>query len=191
MKKDVRKKIEKPRNPLLKRGFAYAIDWYVSWVICAIPVAVIWSIQTGQKEIITDLYGLGYPKDVVAFALCLLCGMLYYYVVPLVNGGQTLGKKLVGLKIVGLDGKPLDSKVLALRQIVMVMIIESSLGLVVTHISQMLSIYTFDSVGDIFSYIMLACFAISVILVCINGNALHDYVCKSKVIEIKKEGGIY
>ena len=172
-----------PPAPLNRRTFAFLLDWYLGSAFSAVPVGILWNMQTGEEVINTDITLFEAPYGWLAGALGLLFGIIYYYAVPLkVWQGQTLGKRLMALRITGEDGQPLSAGSLALRQIVGVMILEGSFMLTGQYVLQMLTMLTRGTIGKGPGYLLLAVFLISAWMVCKGGKAAHDIWAGSKVV---------
>ncbi len=180
-KKEVRRKIVEA--PLSKRVFAYVVDWYLGWVFTALPVAYMWTVISQKAEMNMDITLFESPYGYIAGILGILFGIIYYFVFPLISDGQTLGKKFLSIKIVGENNEKLSAKNLAIRQILGVMIAESSFILAGNYLAQMIGMITFKEVGTIITYVMLAGFIISCIMVLRKQRAIHDILAHSKVIE--------
>lgn len=170
-----------------KRIFAYLLDWYLGWVFTAIPVAYMWTITTQKTEINTDITLFAGNQAFLAGILGVLFGILYYFVFPLLNNGQTLGKKFTGIKIIDEKGGKLTTKALAIRQILGVMIAESSFILAGNYIAQMIGMLTIPEVGVFITYGMLALFVVSCIMVIKKQRAIHDIIAHSMVVETTTE----
>lgn len=172
-----------PPAPLNRRTFAFLLDWYLGSAFSAVPVGILWNMQTGEEVINTDITLFESPYGWLAGLLGLLFGAVYYYVVPLkVWRGQTLGKRLMDIRITGEDGQPLSAGSLALRQIVGVMILEGSFMLTGQYVLQMLNMLTKGVIGKGPGYLMLGVFLISAWMVCKGGKAVHDTWAYSKVV---------
>lgn len=179
MKKNTKTK----KAPFNKRAFAYIIDWYFGWVFCALPVYWLWNVVTKEANINTDITLFPKPYGIVAGLLGLLFGVIYYYVVPLKLDGQTLGKKILSLKIVGENGEKLSAANLAKRQILDVMILESSFMITGDYVAKIISMFTFDIVGKVINYVMLVTFLVSCYMAFKKGTAIHDSFGHSMVVE--------
>lgn len=177
------KRVKIKMASLNKRLFAYVIDWYFGWAFCAIPVGWLWSVVTREQAINTDITLFAKPYGFVAGLLGILFGIIYYYVVPLKFDGQTLGKKFLSIKIVDENGDKLSAVNLAKRQILGVMIAESSFMLAGDYLCKMLGMLTFEMVGTVLTYVMLATFFVSCFMTFKNGKAIHDILGHSMVIE--------
>lgn len=169
--------------PLNKRLFAYMIDWYFGWIFCAAPVGFMWNVMTHQEKLNFDLQLFDKPYGLFVGLIGICFGIIYYYVIPLASEGQTLGKKFLSLRIVNEDGTKIKAKELAIRQIIFVMILESSFMITGNYFSQILSIYTNNLVGEIISYAMFATFLVTCYLVFKKGKAIHDLFGHSIVVE--------
>lgn len=169
---------------LNKRAFAFVLDWYLGSAFSTIPVGLLWNRLTGEQAINTDLTLFDSPYGLLAGALGLLFGMLYFYAVPaLIWEGQTFGKKLMSIKIAAEDGTALPKGRLALRQIVGILFMEGAFMLTGNYLTQMISLLTFDMVGKVVSGIMVVLFIGSVILTIKSNKSIHDFLAHSIVME--------
>lgn len=181
------KKVKDNKVPLSKRIFAYVLDWYFSWVFVLIPVAYISSVITGEKKINMELELLKSPYCYLAGALSVLFGILYYFVFPLMNDGQTLGKKFTGIQIVNENNEKLDALNLFKRQVLGVMVIESPFILAGSYLFKMIGMLTLNEVSVVLTYISVVMFLISCFLLFKKGRSLHDMMAHSTVIVKSKE----
>ena len=169
--------------PLNRRGFAFLLDWYLGSAFSAVPVGILWNMQTGETAINTDVTLFEAPWGWLAGLLGLLFGAAYYYVVPLkIWKGQTFGKRLMNIRIVGEDGGALPAGRLAVRQLVGIMILESSFMLTGQYATQMVTMLTAGAIGNALNYLMLGAFLISVWMVFKKGKAVHDLWSDSQVV---------
>lgn len=172
--------------PLNKRMFAYLLDWYFGWVFTILPIAYYWNIKTGDLNINTDISKFSGNDAYIAGLLGLLFATIYFFLIPLCNKGQTLGKKFMKIAIADENGNPLKWHLLAVRQICFVMILESSFMISGNLFSQLIGLSISEVLGQLLTYGMMIGFVVSLFTTIKYGKALHDYVVHSKVIEIKK-----
>lgn len=185
MKREIKKTYEPA--PLGRRTFAFLLDWYLGSAFSTIPVGLIWNILTKDTKINTDLTLFESPYGLLAGLAGLLFGAFYFYVVPVqIWNGQTLGKRLMGIRIVGESGEPLTAGAMMLRQVAGIMLLEGAFLLTGNYFTQMVSILTFQIVGRILGYVIVALFIISACLVWKDRIALHDMLAHSIVIENKQ-----
>lgn len=173
--------------PLNKRMFAYLIDWYFGWIFTILPIAYYWNIKTGDLNINTDLSKFSGNDVYIAGLLGLLFAAIYFFLIPLCTKGQTMGKKLFRISIRDEQGQPLKWYKLALRQIVFVMILESSFMISGNLLAQLIGLSIDPIIGQLLTYCMMIVFLISLFTTIKYGKALHDYIVSSKVIELNKE----
>lgn len=88
----------------------------------------------------------------------------------------------MNIRIAGEDGGALPAGRLAVRQIVGIMILESSFMLTGQYATQMVTMLTAGAIGNALNYLMLGAFLISVWMVFKKGKAVHDLWSDSQVV---------
>ena len=170
------------KAPINKRLFAYVIDWYLGWIFAVIPIAIASNIF-GINQMSFDLTSFKKPEVYIVGAISLLYCVIYFYVIPLLNQGKTVGKKIMRLRIVKDNGEKLESSKLAMRQILGVMILENSLIISGKNINELISVSINSDVARVLSSVTFVIFVISCFLILKTGKAIHDLFAHSIVIE--------
>lgn len=171
---------------LMKRFFAYLVDFYFGMLLCSLPIVLCNGILNGSEKMQMNLFFFEGATFYMIGFLSLLVGYLYYVYIPKhVWIGQTVAKHLMHIKIVKMNGEDVDSKDLFLRQIVGMFIIEGAVVSCSTLIRQMLTYCTSINFIDPFIYIGLGITVISSILMVCNKKhrMLHDYIGTTRVIQ--------
>lgn len=109
-----------------RRLAAYAIDWYLVTMLCGAPLVLVNSMRTGLAAMDSSIPpgGAGWLWGGIA----ILCGLLYYWLIPLLWNGQTPGKRLLHLRIVCRETqRQAGAAALALRQIVGMVLLEGAI----------------------------------------------------------------
>lgn len=124
-----KKKGKKARAPqpasFGKRIAAFLVDWYVGALMTALPVVAV-ALGTGREMTDQNIVGYDALWGVLAGALGVAAGVIYYVLVPMVFDGRTLGKRLFGLRVASGDGSPATPLQMVLRQFVGLMLVEQS-----------------------------------------------------------------
>lgn len=185
-----KKKKTKEKKVILKdasqsrRLLSYIIDWYVGALATAFPIAIV-SQKIYGTMLRQDIIHFEHPFGLIGGILGLVCGLIYFVVVPLCgNKGQTFGKKVCKIKIVQDDGQDVTLKNIILRQLVGIIIIEGSLVTTSVIWHQIVWILTGVDVVTPLKFVGLAFCGISILLVLFKKDhkAIHDYLGKTKVI---------
>ena len=153
-----------------------------------------YSIVTSRSDMFSNLYvfeALGYDKTygIIAGFLCLMTAILYFIVIPLKKyPGQTLGKKIAKIKILTWSDENVSIKTLAVRYAI-TFIFESPLFIISTYIMQTLTLITRFYVESVWTFVGIACTLISAAMVIYTKKhcAIHDYVAKTKVVEVRAD----
>lgn len=185
--------------PFLRRGVAYAIDWYLSSVLTSLPLIVIYTNFLGHSDYVVsignndaqNLFEFAFPYNYIGGILGILFALLYIVIIPLwAWRGQTLGKKLMRFKIVSDSGTDVSTSALCIRQIIGILLIEGSIITASSLLHQMLSIATGFDIVQIYSFVGLVITAISIVVMFIipKQKMLHDFLAKTQVTMIKKIG---
>lgn len=184
----MKKKQSLPVNnvSLIKRFFAYVLDYYFGLLLCSLPIVLANGILNQSDVMQTNLYLFAdQPKAFYLIAVfSLLLGYFYYVHIPLhVWKGQTLAKKMLHFKIVKENGDSVDFKALFLRQIIGLMFVEGALICCTSLFTQLLS-YSFsidfmkpwNNIGMVISLL-------SIVFMLFNPQhkMFHDYIAKTIV----------
>ena len=177
-----------------KRLLAYALDWAIGGIVTGLPAVFMYSIVTSRSDMFSNLYvfeALGYDKTywIIAGFLCLMTAILYFIVIPLKKyPGQTLGKKIAKIKILTWSDENVSIKTLAVRYAI-TFIFESPLFIISTYIMQTLTLITRFYVESVWTFVGIACTLISAAMVIYTKKhcAIHDYVAKTKVVEVRAD----
>ncbi|WP_165443720.1 RDD family protein [Olsenella sp. Marseille-P4559] len=170
---------------------AYAIDWTASGVLIGLPEVVVFNVVSGTHDMFSDVYvfsAMGLPVFwAYLCAFLSLAVFLFYYVwVPLkIYPGQTLGKHACHLRIARCDGSELSVKTLFIRQVLGLLLIESSATIMGSYLRQALTLASGFYVDGILAYAGSILLMISaVMVVAIRGQrAIHDYLAGTCVVE--------
>lgn len=179
-----------------KRFVAFAIDWVFGYLCLAAPVAILWLYHTKDAgNLVTNVAilgsKLGASTAYLGIALSILIAIVYYVVYPLRTNGQTFGKKFMGIKIVKINDEPVDTKTLCIRQILGVFILEGYFCMISEMMRQLMVLHDLNTAYLIVSFLAIFISAISAFL-CIkfeSHRALHDYIAKTKVVNVEETDG--
>lgn len=170
---------------------AYAIDWALSGILIGFPEVVIFNVVSGTHDLFSDLYvfsAMGLPAAwaylCAALSLVLFC--FYYLWIPLrIFPGQTPGKRICHLVVVRTDGWDLDLGTLVLREVVGLLLIESSATIMGTYLRQVLTLATGFYLEGILAWAGTILFmASSVMVFAFRGQrAIHDRIAGTQVEE--------
>lgn len=185
-KKELKKeKIEKYKRsavndvPLMKRLFAYAIDFYLGMLCSGLPVVLANGAMNGTKDMQLNLFRFEESVSYLVGAAALLFAFFYYVFIPLkIWKGQTVGKRLLHFKIVKSNGDDVSIGSLFMRQCIGMFLVEGGVITCSGLLRQMLMRATGFNFVDIFTYVGLAISAVSVVIMLITKQKkmLHDYI---------------
>ena len=169
---------------------AYVIDWALSGILTGLPEVVIFNLVSGTHDLFSDLYAfgaLGLPAAwaYLCAALSLVLFLCYYLWIPLrVYPGQTPGKRICHLKIARMDEGGLDARTLFLREVVGLLLIESSATIMGPYLRQALTLATGVYLEGILAWIGAVLFMVSSIMVfALRGQrAIHDHIAGTRVV---------
>ncbi|WP_130805799.1 RDD family protein [Senegalia massiliensis] len=171
---------------IFRRGIATLFDIYISSVLANIPILIIYSMETGETQMTSELSSLSTPSGILASVLGILIVSIYYIVLPLYKfDGQTLMKRLLGFKIVKRDGTKLDLKTMFKREILGSMIVEGGFVSSANYLRQLILILTGSQLlytGLLYTSFVTTILSIIFILFSKEGRALHDYIANTKVL---------
>lgn len=193
----------------LKRVFAYLIDLFivsfVTSLICLLPMFS--EAQKGSEEysqfIIETMKGTGsgeldldlinekmYENTKAILPITILrlgVLLLYFGVFAFINGGVTLGKKLMKIKIVSSDdGKELNPGLFMLREVIKNSVVFEIINIIAVLV---LPLSTFIPVTNVVANLeQLVLFIIlGVMIFREDERGLHDLIARTKVISTKTE----
>lgn len=167
-----------------RRGAAFAFDWYVGAMATSLPIAYFAALQ--GREVTDQLIStFAAPYGLYAGIAGLLAGLVYYAVVPMACGGQTLGKRLLHVRIVASDGDDASPAAFAVRQVLGMMLIEGAAVGTSTVIRGLIEI-----VADVTlpTWLYVASFAITLGSVALfafrrDNRSLHDLLAGTMVVD--------
>lgn len=170
----------------VRRAIAFLIDWYVGALATALPVAYI-AMQLGKDMADQDILSFPEPSGLTAGALGILFGIAYYALVPALQNGQTLGKRVMGVRVAALDGAPASPLRLLGRQVIGLMVVEGAAVGTSTVIWQVVSLLTG---GDIVMPAMAVgtVLTLASLVVCAlnpRHRAIHDLLFGTVVVPAK------
>lgn len=174
---------------LIKRFFAYLIDWTLGLFVSAFPVVIIIGIKTGSTEVSDSLKMIPYPLNILAGGLAFLFAFLYYVWVPWkVWRGQTPGKRMMGIVIMTETHKPVSFKGLFLRQVVGIFLLEGFLITASTYLREIMMIITKSTIlNNILYFGAVGITLISVLSLVFTwkNQAIHDLLGKTRVYPLE------
>lgn len=190
-KSTIKKEVHYRRTPvcdvgIIKRFFAYLIDFYLGMLFCALPIVLANGIVNQNDTMQMNLFFFeGTTFYIVAF-LSLFMGFIYYVFIPWkVWKGQTFAKHLLHFKIVQMDGDEVHMRALFFRQVIGIFIIEGSIISCSSLLRQLLTYMTAYNFVDSFIYVGLGITIVSSILMVIGKNhrMLHDFIGATIVVQ--------
>lgn len=173
----------------MRRAFAYVVDWYLASVFAAIPVLLIYGMESGNTNAPASLAEMSISGGITAGILAILFTSIYYVVIPTkVNKGQTLGKKLLSIKVVNNDGSDVNLFTMIKRELLGVMIVEGALVCSGDYFRQIIHMFTSDSIYGIIVKLgfIVSIASIAIMLISKEKRMIHDIIGNTKVIEIEK-----
>ncbi len=176
-----------------KRLMAYAIDWALGGVLTGFPAVMMYGAITKQSDMFSNLYvfeALGYNKiyGLLAGVLCLIVAIIYFIVVPLKKfPGQTVGKKIAKIQIRTWNDELPGTKDLLIRYGIN-FVLETPMYIISTYLMQMITLLIRFQVESVWTFVGIACTLISATMVIYTKKhcAIHDYVAKTKVVEVRE-----
>lgn len=192
----------------LKRIFAYLIDIILVGLIASIIFTLpmfnkdmemnreaseefIELIQSNGSGLVDTeqfdniAYKLNYSSritNIVEIALYLI----YFGIIQFATGGKTIGKKLMGIKVEPEKGKELSAGFMFLRAVILHNIIFKIISTTVFITCKQGTAMTINSYTNYCSLIMTI-IIIGTIIFRDDERGLHDLICRTKVINTKKE----
>ena len=133
---------------------------------------------TEQSEDLNyELTNATYISSVVGIIIYIL----YFVVFQAYNNGQTLGKKLLKLQVIKENGGRADVNTLLIRCLI-------PYGILVNFILIILILFVnkslFLNISNILSNLHMIIIFITLIFMMIKSRGLHDYLAKTKIVEI-------
>ena len=181
---------EKTTVDTTSRVFAYIIDWVLGTFVTAFPTVFMYMSLTKSSQVNQNLLSFPSYYGFIAGGLSLLFALIYYVYVPVkVYKGQTCGKKFLDLKVVKLDGSDVDVKTMLKREVLGRFLLEASLVSIGGYIFQLITLaLQIDLVMPLTCVSAVIC--ILSLLIAIKSDSkrmLHDYVGKTKVVNVEKQ----
>lgn len=185
-----------------KRFIAYLIDVFVVVIICSILYSIapdkkidefnhqlnnyneqMLNHEIGFKEYISDYVKVGYEIDktrIIRSGISIMIFIIYFIIIPLINGGYTLGLKIMNLKLSG----NLSVKNLIIRNIITVGLLYMILSVLVIH---MFSYKYYFILMSILSFIQFLLVIISIFMIIYRRDkkGLQDVLSNTFVEEVK------
>lgn len=171
----------------IRRGLAVGVDWYLSSMFASIPILYIYSVVSGKAETPTSLALMKPGVGIITGMMGIMIVSLYYIVIPLrKNKGQTLGKRLLGIKVVQDDGSDVNAKVLLKREILGVALIEGGIVASSKYFREILLVIGLSKVYEILVVLAMIIPFVSIVIMLFSKNSkmLHDFIGRTKVVEI-------
>lgn len=182
--------------PLWRRLVSIIIDMFISGFIILLPVLFQLTIfgQSGDYMNATNLSLLWEVSDstncLKIGIVCWLLAVVYFYLIPLVSGGRTIGNHIMHLVVVDqTTHELLNFKQLFLRQIVGIGILEILFLPCVFIVGDLLCIIFNYNVLGIYRIFVLVLGVISIgcYFVLKKQQFLHDVISKTQVIYVNKK----
>ena len=121
--------------------------------------------------------------SIISNSIYIIIFLAYFVGFNCLYEGQTLGKKLMNIKIVSENNNKISAWIYLLRTILITGILGTFLLTISVLIFKENAYYNFSYIIGLLQYILQLIVGIS-IMVNNNGKGLHDWICKTKVIEI-------
>lgn len=121
--------------------------------------------------------------SIISNSIFIIIFIAYFVGTNCLYEGQTLGKKLMNIKIVNENNKKVSAWIYLLRTILITGISGTFLLIISVLIFKEDLFYTLSYIICLLQYISQLIIGISII-VNKNGKGLHDWICKTKVIEL-------
>lgn len=174
------------RKVLMRRFIAYLVDWYVGALVVSFPIGLFSQKLFGTAN---NLNLLKFPESygVIAGILSMICGLLYFVVVPTwIWKGQTLGKHILHLKIVGNNNDDINLKTMLIREVLVIMLFEERMYNISTILQQLFTLLTHIQVVRAVVTIFWVITIVSALLVVLSKNAqsLHDRIAHTIVVRV-------
>lgn len=144
------------------------------------------SASVDEDKIVDIQYNLNKSSSTLLI-IRLGCVVLYFGAFGFLSKGQTLGKRIVGLQIVNIDqGKSIHPGLFMLREVLVVNFIPDLISLLVL-VTCSKSIWLKVSVYTNYAALLMTFLIVGFMIFRDDERGLHDVICRTKVIDIKKE----
>ena len=170
----------------VRRFVAALIDWYIVSMIAAMPVTFYLRegdyLQGNAFQIST--YGTKVGLLLAGFVI--IVGLLYYYIIPtFIWKGQTLGKRICKVKVVKESGEEVTPIVMAIREILVVMLLEGGVVVTASYLRQIVALLMDQDVANVLKYIAYGITLLSIIYAYFQplSQMFHDKIAKTLVIK--------
>lgn len=173
--------------PKLRRLVSYFIDWYIISMLLNLVIIIYMHYTEG---IIHFSMTLDYFDIKVATKLLCIMGIidfLYFVIIPAkITKGQTLGKKIMKLKVISNTGEKASVLNLLVRNFFGIIIIEGCFSPMSNYMRNVLMIKVGNQPIQYMVYIYTAIGILSILSMFISkeGKMIHDYIGKTKVVDI-------
>lgn len=174
--------------PLMRRLAAYIVDWYLASMLCGAPLLLVNSMRTGVAAVDSSI-----PEGASGWLwglAAILIGLAYYWLLPLVWHGQTLGKRWMHLRIVGADGKQPTAGAMFLRQGIGMLLIEGAVAFPSQLLRELLARAAGDGAANIVRMVMVAATLVSIGLGMYTPDRrmLHDRISGTREVLERNDG---
>ena len=173
---------------IFKRLIAYIIDWYLASLVCMLPFLVIGLANQIDYRYIMNLKLYTTQDLMIGLFISLLFSFIYFFVIPLkLFPGQTIGKKIMNLKIITSSNQEMSVQTLFLRQILFIWLIEISLHSIGGILNQVIFIIIQSHIIILVKDLSIFTIIISIFMFLVTSHyvTLHDFISKTKVIDLK------
>ena len=140
------------------------------------------TLEEYNNQVIYYNYELS-KLSIISNSIFIIIFIAYFVGANCLYEGQTLGKKLMNIKIVNENNKKVSAWIYLLRTILITGISGTFLLIISVLIFKEDLFYTLSYIICLLQYISQLIIGISII-VNKNGKGLHDWICKTKVIEL-------
>lgn len=176
-----------------KRFIAYIIDWFVGALVIMLPISLYYLAMTNDVENVSNVNistiysSFGSEATIAVGLISIFAGLIYYVLIPFWNNGQTVGKKIFELKIVNQDESEIDFKTLVVRQVLILILLETYLFSISHLMIYIIEIITNLEVIKYYYSFGIFISAISCLLAAFSHKhyAIHDLISKTKVVGVK------
>ncbi|MDO4198336.1 MAG: RDD family protein [Erysipelotrichaceae bacterium] len=176
---------------IIKRLFAFMVDWYVSTLFAEIPVLIFQSINAKDLVLVNSVENLPLYQAIIATIIAIIIYTIYFCVLPLKDRkytakGQTLGKKLLQIKVVSTDNEDLSFRKLFLRDFVGILVLQGVLTTVIIYVMTiMLEFLPERAFYIIYSIYYIVFFASTVLLVLTKKHRnVQDIISSTTITDI-------